>query len=121
MGALADGYAEARKRHDDQVAELHRKETLVDAELHELGALIAQDGSFLKDNGLACEIGHRILRITHLRTPAITVHYNADSQSFSMTIMHDGTVKTLKATDECARAIGEALFDVVAATPVEAR
>jgi hypothetical protein len=113
MGALAEGFALARQRREDEIAEVHRKETLVDSELHELAGLIAQDSAFLNENGIACDVGRRIMRVSHRRTPAVTVHFNPESQEFTMTVMHDGSVKVLKTTDECARAIGAALFDVI--------
>ncbi len=114
MGVLVEGYDLARKRHDDEVAEVHRKDDLVDTELHELAATLEQDRQFMADNGLVCDIGHRVLRVAHLRSPALTVHFNAENQEFTMTVMHDGTMRTTKTVEECARSIGEALFKVVA-------
>ena len=114
MGVLVEGYDLARKRHDDEVAEIHRKDDLVDRELHDLAAMLERDRQFMKDNGIGCDIGRRVLHVSHLRSPALTVHFNAEAQEFTMTVMHDGTMLTTKTVEECARGIGEALFKIVA-------
>lgn len=113
MGALVEGFGAARQRHEEQLAELRRKEGLVDLELHELADLMGQDGQFLKDNAVVCEITNRTLRVSCRHSPAVTVHYNAEAQEYSITLMRNGTQETRKTTEECARAIGEALFEAV--------
>jgi hypothetical protein len=115
MGALFEGYDAARKKRDDLVAEGRRKEDLIDHELLALGSLMSEDAAFLKDNGVSFEIAHRTMRVTHKRSPVVTVHYGPDEREYVVTAMRDGSHSTLKAPAECAKAIGEMLFDILKA------
>jgi hypothetical protein len=114
MGALVEGYEAARKRRDEQIAERHRKEELADHELHELDGLISQDADFLAKNGIAHEVVNRTMRLAYQRSPVVTVHYSAEEKLYEMTIMHDGSRFNSTNAAECAKAIGEALFAVLA-------
>jgi hypothetical protein len=113
MGALTEGYIAARTRQDEQTAEIHRKEEVVDHELHLLGGMLSADAQFLKDNDVAFEYSHNAMRVSHRRSPVATIHYSAESQSYGVTIMKDGSQRTPKTTEECARALGEILFGVI--------
>ena len=114
MGALTEGYIAARTRQEEQAAEAHRKEEVVDHELHLLGELLSVDAEFLKDNDVAFDYSHNTMRVSHKRSPAATIHYSAEGQSYSVTVMHDGSQITPKTTEECARALGEVLFAAMA-------
>jgi hypothetical protein len=114
MGALFDGFEAARQKREAVIAERHRKEEIVDHELHELIALLEQDGDFLKKNGVGYEIINRTMRVSHQRSPVVTIHYGPDDKKYVMTVMHDGSHATLDSVADCARAIGETLFAIIA-------
>lgn len=113
MGALTEGYDSARQKHDGEVAESHRRDDVVDHELHELAELLNLDAKVLKDNGVAYQVVHRAIHLTHQRSPVVTVHYSVEGQEYTITFMRDGSHATLKTAEECAKAISEMLFNVL--------
>jgi hypothetical protein len=114
MGELFEGYDTGRKKREAEVAERHRKEEVVDHELHELASLFEADAGFLKEHDITYEIVSRAMRVAHRRSPIVSVHYVADDGNYVMTEMKDGTKATVKSAPECARWIGEALFAAMA-------
>ena len=110
MGALFDGYEAARRRSEEQIAEHRRKETNVDDHLNLVAALLDQDATFLDNNDLAHQTLNKTLRISHHRSPVITVHFDPEHQTYVVASMRDGTKKPAAAPEECANAIGEMIF-----------
>jgi hypothetical protein len=110
MGELFEGYETGRRKREAELAERHRKEELVDHELHELAGLFEADAGFMKEHDFTYEIIGRTMRIAHRRSPAVSVHYVADDGNYVMTEMKNGTKATATTAPECARWIGEALF-----------
>jgi len=114
MGELFEGYDSGRRKREAEIAERHRKEDVVDHELHELANLFEADTGFLKENDITYEIVSRAMRVAHRRSPIVSVHYVADDGNYVLTEMKNGTKATVKSAPECARWIGEALFAAMA-------
>jgi F0F1-type ATP synthase delta subunit len=114
MGELFEGYDSGRRKREAEIAERHRKEDVVDHELHELASLFEADAGFLKEHDITYEIVSRAMRVAHRRSPVVSVHYVADDSNYVMTEKKNGVKATVKSAPECARWIGEALFAAMA-------
>jgi len=113
MGTLLDGYDAARQQRDAQVAERHRKEDVIDRELHEVVNQMSEAEEFLRENEIVAEIVNRTLRIAHKRAPVISIHYDPEEQNYATTFMPDGSHETAKSSEECVKSIGGMLFTVL--------
>jgi hypothetical protein len=113
MGAVFDGYESARRKHEEQVAALHRKEEDVDQHLHALAALLDEDKAFMQEHGISHQLAPRALHVVVNRSPVVTVHYEPEDGTFRVTFMADGANVTPSTAEEAARAIGGMLFDTI--------
>jgi DNA-binding protein H-NS len=113
MSALFDGFEIARRKHEEEVAQRRLKEEAADQQLRELVNLLDQDAKFMQQYGITHDIVHRTLRVSHNRSPAVTVHYQPEEGKFQVTLMDNGAQASLATAEECAKAIGEMLFSLI--------
>ena len=115
MGAVFEGYEAARQKHEELLAERHRRDEQIDQHLRDLVAILDEDVAFLQKNGITHELTGRTLRVSRSRSPIVTVHFEPDKAEYQVTFMVDGSRSTATATAECARAVGKMLFSITIA------
>jgi hypothetical protein len=111
MGALMDGFAAAREKHDAQLAESRARDQFIEGQLRGLAGVLDEDAAFLSEHGLSHTLRSRTMHIDQRRAPLITVHFDPAEKTFTLTFMKDGTHFTSATSNEAARAIGAHVFD----------
>ena len=112
MGAVLEGFEAARKRHDELLEEGRQREKLIDDQLHALGRLLDDDAALMKSHNITHEFGNRMMRVSHKRSPIMTIHFDPIEKQFQLTIMKDGSHSLSPSLEECARGIGAYVFDM---------
>jgi hypothetical protein len=111
VGALIEGFAAARQKHEAQLAENRAREQLIEGQLRVLAGLLDEDAAFLKEHALTHTLRVRTMHIDQRRAPLITVHFDPAEKTFLVTFMRDGSHVMCATTDEAARAIGAHVYD----------
>src|SRR5438105_15743891 len=111
MGALIEGFAAARHKHDAQVAENRAREQLIEDQLRVLGRLLDEDAAFLSEHGMSHTLRSRTMHIDQKRVPLVTVHFDPAGKAFLLTFMKDGSHLTGATAAEAAQAIGAHVYD----------
>jgi hypothetical protein len=112
MGALVEGFAAARQKHEAQLAENHARDQFIEDQLRGLGRLLDADATFLSEHGMTHTIRSRTMHVEQRRAPLITVHFDPAEKNFLLTFMKDGTHLISATTDEAAKAIGAHVYDL---------
>ena len=111
MGAVVEGFAAARERHEAQLAESRARDQFIEGRLRELAGVLDDDAAFLNEHGLSHTLRSRTMHIDQRRVPLITVHFDPAEKTFTLTFMKDGTHFACATTNEAAGAVGAHVYD----------
>ena len=111
MGAVVEGFAAARERHEAQLAESRARDQFIEGRLRELAGVLDEDAAFLGEHGLSHMLRSRTMHIDQRRVPLITVHFDPAEKTFTLTFMKDGTHFACATTNEAAGAVGAHVYD----------
>jgi hypothetical protein len=112
MGALLEGFADAQRKHEAQLAETRAREQLIEDRLHALAGILDDDAAFLGEHGMSHAMRARTMHIDQKRVPLITAHFDATEKTFQLTFMKDGSHATFATPEEAAKAIGGHVYDL---------
>lgn len=111
MGALAEGFEIAQRKHEAELAEARARDQLIEDRLRDLGRLLDEDAAFLREQGMTHTMRAHTLHIDQKRIPLITAHFDPTARIFQLTFMKDGSHATVGTPEEAAKAIGGFVYE----------
>ena len=112
MGALSEGFEDARQKHAAQLAENRAREQVIEDHLRGLEKILEEDAAFLSEHDIALAIKARTMHVDQRRSPMITVHFDPAEGKYQLTFMKNGSHLICATPDEVAKAIGGHFYEL---------